>query len=76
MKDYESGFAEKVQPGDFFVGKSNYGYARAHAGVNITMKALGIGGIIADSFTLGYPQPVRQITPILWCSRAPGSSRR
>jgi 3-isopropylmalate/(R)-2-methylmalate dehydratase small subunit len=55
MKDYESGFAEKVQPGDFFVGKSNYGYARAHAGVNITMKALGIGGIIADSFTLGYP---------------------
>ena len=55
MKDYETGFSEKVQLGDFFVAKSNYGYARAHAGVNITMQALGVGGIIADSFTAGYP---------------------
>jgi len=55
MKDYESGFSDKVEVGDFFVAKSNYGYARAHAGVNLTMQSLGIGGIIADSFTSGYP---------------------
>ena len=50
MKTYEPDFAEKVKPGDIFVGKDNYGYARAHVGVNVTLKALGIGGIVADSF--------------------------
>ena len=54
MKKYDPNFVEQVKPGDFFVGKDNYGYGRSHAGVSITMKALGIGGIVADTFTSGF----------------------
>lgn len=54
MQTYVSNFAEDVQDGDFFVGKKNYGYGRAHEGVTVVMQAMGIGGIIADSFVLEY----------------------
>ncbi|MBI4233876.1 MAG: 3-isopropylmalate dehydratase [Chloroflexi bacterium] len=54
MKGFEADFVQKVKPGDFFVGGRNYGYARAHAPVSITMQALNLSGVIAESFAPGY----------------------
>ena len=74
MKDFDENLGTQIQPGDFFVAEKNFGYGRAHAPVNITLEALGIGGIIADSFTHGwYDGAINNAFPMaLQCSDVSG----
>lgn len=54
MKDYDPDFPNQVRQGDFLVGGRNYGYGRSHASVSIALGAVGISGIIAESFARGF----------------------
>lgn len=47
-------FADKVRPGDLLVGNHNFGYGHPHYPPMIGMRQLGIGGVIAESFSPGY----------------------
>lgn len=53
MGEFDPNFAEKVKPGDFFVGGRRW--RSGHGPVQIAMKALGIAGVIAESFGREFP---------------------
>jgi 3-isopropylmalate/(R)-2-methylmalate dehydratase small subunit len=54
MRDYDPTFVQTVQPGDFLVGATNFGYGHPHYPPMIAMRAMGIAGVIAESFSPGY----------------------
>lgn len=54
MAAEEPDFADKVQPGDLLIGNHNFGYGHPHYPPMIGMRKLGIGGVIAESFSPGY----------------------
>lgn len=54
MAAEEPDFADKVRPGDLLVGNHNFGYGHPHYPPMIGMRQLGIGGVIAESFSPGY----------------------
>ena len=47
-------FATSVRPGDLLIGNHNFGYGHPHYPPMIGMRRLGIGGVIAESFSPGY----------------------
>lgn len=54
MQAEEPDFAERVRPGDLLIGNHNFGYGHPHYPPMIGMRQLGIGGVIAESFSPGY----------------------
>ena len=54
MNAEDPDFAEKVRPGDLLIGNHNFGYGHPHYPPMIGMRELGIGGVIAESFSPGY----------------------
>ncbi|MCC5857834.1 MAG: hypothetical protein JJT90_06750 [Ectothiorhodospiraceae bacterium] len=54
MADYDPDFAESVQPGDLIVGGENFGYGHPHFPACRALRALGIAGIVAESFSPGF----------------------
>lgn len=54
MKDYDSSFINKVQPGDLIIGGENFGYGHPHYPAFIALRALGISAVIAESFAPGF----------------------
>lgn len=54
MGDYTPGFAATVQKGDLLVGGRNFGYGHPHYPAMRAMRALGIAGVIAESFSPGF----------------------
>src|SRR3954471_10022137 len=50
MTPFEPGFAETVRPGDLLVAGRNFGYGHPHDQPMLAMRALGIAGVIAESF--------------------------
>lgn len=54
MQDLDPDFKNKVQPGDLLVGNLNFGYGHPHYPAMISMRALGISGVISEGFSPGY----------------------
>lgn len=54
MGDVEPGFAATVNKGDLLVGASNFGYGHPHYPAMKAMRHLGIGGVVAESFSPGF----------------------
>jgi 3-isopropylmalate/(R)-2-methylmalate dehydratase small subunit len=54
MQSYDQDFHAKVRPGDLLVGGPNFGYGHPHYPPMRAMLHLGIGGVIAESFSPGY----------------------
>jgi 3-isopropylmalate/(R)-2-methylmalate dehydratase small subunit len=50
MTAFEEGFVDQVLPGDVLVGGRNFGYGHPHDQAMLIMRALGIAGVLADSF--------------------------
>ncbi|MBR0093392.1 MAG: hypothetical protein IJP92_17020 [Lachnospiraceae bacterium] len=73
MKNYTENFAQEVEPGDVFVGGENLGYGHPHKGGPESLRYLGLGAIIADSFSPGFYR-ANSITgfPLIAC---PGISK-
>lgn len=51
LEDVDPGFAQKVQKGDLLVGGRGFGTGKHVRGLIGAFKAMGIGGIIAESFS-------------------------
>jgi 3-isopropylmalate/(R)-2-methylmalate dehydratase small subunit len=50
MTPFEEGFAARVEPGDLLVGGRNFGYGHPHDQPMQSMRALGVAGVVAESF--------------------------
>lgn len=50
MEGIDSNFYKKVKKGDFIVAGANFGCGSSREHAPIALKALGIGGVIAESF--------------------------
>jgi 3-isopropylmalate/(R)-2-methylmalate dehydratase small subunit len=50
MTPFVEGFAATVQPGDLLVAGRNFGYGHPHDQPMLAMRALGIAGVVAESF--------------------------
>jgi len=51
MKEFHPGFAGELKPGDLLVGGRNFGYGHPHYQAMTAMRALGIAGVVAASFS-------------------------
>ncbi len=54
MQSYDPDFRQQVKAGDLLVGGSNFGYGHPHYPPMRAMRHLGIGGVIAESFSPGF----------------------
>ena len=54
MQSYDPDFQNQAKPSDLLVGNHNFGYGHPHYPPMIAMRHLGIGGVIAESFSPGY----------------------
>jgi 3-isopropylmalate/(R)-2-methylmalate dehydratase small subunit len=50
MTPFEDGFQDRVRPGDLLVAGRNFGYGHPHDQPMLAMRALGIAGVVAESF--------------------------
>ena len=50
MTPFEDGFADRVAKGDLLVAGRNFGYGHPHDQPMLAMRALGIAGVVAESF--------------------------
>jgi 3-isopropylmalate/(R)-2-methylmalate dehydratase small subunit len=50
MTPFEDGFGDQVRPGDLLVAGRNFGYGHPHDQPMLAMRALGIAGVVAESF--------------------------
>jgi 3-isopropylmalate/(R)-2-methylmalate dehydratase small subunit len=50
MTPFVEGFAEEVRPGDLIVAGRNFGYGHPHDQPMLAMRALGVAGVVAESF--------------------------
>jgi 3-isopropylmalate/(R)-2-methylmalate dehydratase small subunit len=77
MTPFEEGFAERVSPGDLLVGGRNFGYGHPHDQPMQSMRALGVAGVVAESFA---PLFARSETfngfPLLSCPGIATAARR
>ncbi len=51
MQEVDPDFHNHVLPGDLLVGGDNFGYGHPHYQAMIAMRAVGIAGVIAESFS-------------------------
>jgi 3-isopropylmalate/(R)-2-methylmalate dehydratase small subunit len=77
MSAFEEDFVPRVQRGDLLVAGRNFGYGHPHDQPMLVMRALGIGGVVAESFA---PLFARTETfngfPLLACEGISGAVRR
>lgn len=54
MIGYDKDFPKKVMPGDMIVAGRNFACGNLHPQFNLALKGVGIGAIIAESFSRGF----------------------
>lgn len=54
MQSYDPDFRAAVRPGDILIANGNFGYGHPHYPPMRAMRHLGIGGVVAESFSPGY----------------------
>ena len=68
MESQDPTFAERVQPGDFVVGGSNFGCGSSREQAPSVLKALGIKAVIAKSFArIFYRNSINIGMPVIVC---------
>ena len=77
MGDYTPGFAATVSKGDLLVGGRNFGYGHPHYPAMRAMRALGIAGVIAESFSPGFFRgEISMGFPLVTCPGILGLAKR
>ena len=77
MQSYDPDFAQAVRPGDLIVGGDNFGYGHPHYPSLRALRHLGIGGIIAESFSPGFWRgEISMGTPLVSCPGILGAAQR
>lgn len=68
MKSYDPDFAGSIRKGDLIVGGVNFGYGHPHYPPLRALRHLGIGGIVAESFSPGFWRgEISMGTPLASC---------
>ena len=68
MESQDPTFAERVQPGDFVVGGSNFGCGSSREQAPSVLKALGVKAVIAKSFArIFYRNSIKIGMPVIVC---------
>ena len=68
MESQDPTFAERVQPGDFVVGGSNFGCGSSREQAPSVRKALGVKAVIAKSFArIFYRNSINIGMPVIVC---------
>ncbi len=71
MEDIDTEFVSKVQPGDIMVAEDNFGCGSSREHAPISIKASGIGCVIANTFArIFYRNSLNTGLPILECPEA------
>lgn len=74
MEGADPEFVKEFSPGDFIVAGTNFGCGSSREHAAITLKAIGAGAVIADSFArIFYRNGINMGLPLLVC---PGLSAR
>jgi 3-isopropylmalate/(R)-2-methylmalate dehydratase small subunit len=70
MEGADPGFANEFQPGDIVVASTNFGCGSSREHAAVTLKAVGVGAILADSFgRIFYRNAINLGIPLLVCPR-------
>ncbi len=68
MEGVDPGFVREFQPGDIIVASTNFGCGSSREQAVITLKARGIGAILADSFgRIFYRNAINLGIPLIVC---------
>ncbi len=68
MEDIDSGFTQKIEPGDIIVAGKNFGCGSSREHAPLVIKTSGISCVIADSFArIFYRNSINIGLPILEC---------
>ena len=74
MEGADPSFVKEVQPGDFIVASTNFGCGSSREHAAVTLKAAGVGAILADSFgRIFYRNAINLGVPLIVC---PGISKK
>lgn len=77
MKSYDPDFAGSIRKGDLIVGGVNFGYGHPHYPPLRALRHLGIGGIVAESFSPGFWRgEISMGTPLASCPGIVGIVQR
>ena len=68
LEDADPTFAERVKPGDFVVGGSNFGLGSSREHAPVVIKMSGVGAILAKSAArIFFRNAINQGVPVLLC---------
>ena len=68
MEGADPGFAKEFQPGDIVVASTNFGCGSSREHAAVTLKTMGVGAILADSFgRIFYRNAINLGIPLLAC---------
>lgn len=71
MEDLDSGFTDRIKPGDIMVAGRNFGCGSSREHAPIAIKASGIACVIAQTFArIFYRNSINTGLPILECKEA------
>jgi 3-isopropylmalate/(R)-2-methylmalate dehydratase small subunit len=74
MEGADPNFVKEVQPGDLIVAATNFGCGSSREHAAVTLKAAGIGAILADSYgRIFYRNAINLGVPLIVC---PGISQK
>ena len=69
LEGVDPGFVKEFQPGDIIVASTNFGCGSSREQAAITLKARGIGAILADSFgRIFYRNAINLGIPVVVCT--------
>ena len=69
MEGADANFVREVQPGDLIVASTNFGCGSSREHAAVTLKASGVGAVLADSFgRIFYRNAINLGIPLIVCT--------
>ncbi len=77
MEGADPNFAKEVAPGDILVASTNFGCGSSREHAAVTLKAIGAGAVLADSFgRIFYRNAINLGLPVIVCPGISGLVKR
>lgn len=77
LEGVDPNFVKEVQPGDLIVASTNFGCGSSREHAAVTLKAAGVGAILADSFgRIFYRNAINLGVPLIVCPGISGIVKR
>jgi 3-isopropylmalate/(R)-2-methylmalate dehydratase small subunit len=71
MENIAPNFSRTVRPGDVIIGGKNFGCGSSREQAPITLKAVGVSAVVAESFArIFYRNSINQGLPVITCPKA------